>query len=59
MNLRKTHMIEVAATKAGFGRAIGYRLAADPPLPDQEAKPRCRRRPDPLADVFDFNVSCR
>ena len=28
------------------------RLAANPALTDQEAKPRGRRRPDPLADVF-------
>ena len=41
----------------GFSRATGYRLDADLPLPDQEeAKPRGRRRPDPLADVFDIVV---
>ena len=56
MKLRKTHTIEVASAKAGFSRATGYRVAADPPLPDQEAKPRGRRRPDPLADVFDTVV---
>ena len=47
--------IEVAAAKAGFSRATGYRLAADP-LPVQEKKPRGRRRPDPLADIFDTEV---
>ena len=56
MKLRKTHTIEVASAKAGFSRATGYRVAVDPPLPDQEAKPRGRRRPDPLADVFDTVV---
>ena len=56
MKLRKTDTTEVAAAKAGFSRATGYRLAADPPLPSQETKPRGRRRPDPLADVFDTVV---
>ena len=57
MKLRKTHTTEVAAAKAGFSRATGYRLDAAPPLPDQEqAKLRGRRRPDPLADVFDTVV---
>ena len=49
MILKKTDTIEVAAAKAGFSRATGYRLAADPPLPSLESKPRSRRRPDPLA----------
>ena len=31
MILKKTDTIEVAAAKAGFSRATGYRLAADPP----------------------------
>ena len=56
MKLRKTHSIEVASAKAGFSRATGYRVAADPPLPSKETKPRGRRRPDPLADVFDTVV---
>ena len=55
MTQRKTDTIEVAAAKAGFSRATGYRLAADP-LPTQEKKPRGRRRPDPLADIFDTEV---
>ena len=48
MTQRKTDTIAVAAAKAGFSRATGYRIAADPPSP-QEKKPRGRRRPDPLA----------
>ena len=57
MKLRKTHTTEVASAKTGFSRATGYRLDADLPLPDrEEAKPRGRRRPDPLADVFDTVV---
>ena len=55
MTQRKTDTIEVAAAKAGFSRATGYRLAADP-LPTREKKPRGRRRPDPLADIFDTEV---
>ena len=46
MILKKTDTIEVAAAKAGFSRATGYRLAADPPLPSLESKPRSRRCPD-------------
>ena len=56
MKLRKTHTIEVAAAKAGFSRATGYRLAADPFLSSKEAAPRGRRRPDPLADIFETEV---
>ena len=53
MTLKKTHTIDVAAAKAGFSRATGYRLAHDPSLPSQKTTPRGRRRPDPLADVFE------
>ena len=55
MTLKKTDTIEVAAAKAGLSRATGYRLAADP-RPSAEKKPRGRRRPDPLADIFDTEV---
>ena len=55
MTHKKTDTIEVAAAKAGFGRATGYRLAADPE-PFREKKPRGRRRPDPLADIFEKDV---
>ena len=55
MTLKKTHSIDVAAAKAGFSRATGYRLAAEP-RETEEKKPRGRRRPDPLADVFDSVV---
>ena len=56
MKLKKTHTIEVASAKAGFSRATGYRLAADPSLLSREAAPRGRRRPDPLADIFEAEV---
>jgi hypothetical protein len=45
----------VAAAKAGISQATGYRLQADPTLPSQK-KARGRRRPDPLAGIFDVEV---
>ena len=56
MILKKTHTIDVAAAKAGFSRATGYRLAEDPSLLSGKAAPRGRRRPDPLADIFATEV---
>jgi hypothetical protein len=56
MTLRKTDTISVAAAKAGMSRATGYRLEADPTLPSQKKVRRGRRRPDPLADIFDTEV---
>lgn len=48
--------IPLAATRAGFSAATGYRLSQDPrPLAEKRA-PRERRRPDPLAAVFDAEV---
>ena len=44
---------ELARRIAAF--AENERLAADPP-PTREKKPRGRRRPDPLADIFDTEV---
>lgn len=56
MTLRQTHTVPVAAAKAGISQATGYRLQADPTLPSQKKTPRGRRRPDPLADIFDTDV---
>ena len=56
MTLKKTHTIDVAAAKAGFSRATGYRLAEDPSLLSGKVAPRGRRRPDPLADIFETEV---
>ena len=60
MRLFMTHRpnapIPVAAARAGFSTATGYRIAQDPrPLFEKRA-PRERRRPDPLAAVFDAEV---
>ena len=56
MILKKTHTIDVAAAKTGFSRATGYRLAEDPSFPSGKAAARGRRRPDPLADIFETEV---
>lgn len=56
MSHRSTHDVSVAAAKAGFSTASGYRIEADPRLPSQRKEPRGRRRPDPLADVWDAEV---
>jgi transposase InsO family protein len=49
-------VVAVAAAKAGFSTATGYRIEADPQLPSQKKLPRGRRRPDPLVDVWDSEV---
>ena len=56
MTLRQTHCVPVAAVKAGFSQATGYRLQSDPILPSQRKNSRGRRRPDPLTDIFDTEV---
>ena len=56
MTLNKTHSVPVAAAKSGISPATGYRIKADPVLPSQKKASRGRRRPDPLADIFDEEV---
>src|SRR6266567_30767 len=56
MSYRQTHETAVAAAKAGFSTATGYRIENDPRLPSQKKAPRGRRRPDPLADVWDSEI---
>src|SRR2546428_5954011 len=56
MSYRQTHDPAVAAAKAGFSTATGYRIENDPRLPSQKKAPRGRRRPDPLADVWDAEI---
>ena len=46
----------MAAAKAGFSTATAYRIEQDPRLPSQKKAPRGRRRPDPLAGVWDAEV---
>ncbi|MFZ1102190.1 MAG: IS21 family transposase [Hyphomicrobiaceae bacterium] len=52
MKSRHTSAPAIAAAKAGFSRATGYRIEADPRLPSQKKPGRGRRRPDPLAGVW-------
>jgi hypothetical protein len=56
MKHRATDPIPVAAARAGFSAATGYRIAQDPRLPSEKRPPRARRRSDPLAAVFDAEV---
>src|SRR5712672_3837411 len=56
MTLRKTHDATVAACKSSFSRASGYRIEDDPRLPSQKKALRGRRRPDPLATLWDEEI---
>ena len=56
MSMRQSERASVAAAKAGFAASTGYRIDRDPRLPSQKKAPRDRRRPDPLADVWDSEV---
>jgi hypothetical protein len=56
MSIRPTHNTTVAAAKASFSTATGYRIEADPRLPSQKKEPRGRRRSDPLANVWDTEI---
>ena len=53
---RSTDPVRVAAAKAGFGAATGYRIEQDPRPPPTRRVPRGRRRPDPLEGIFDEEV---
>ena len=52
----QSHVPAIAAAKAGFSTATAYRIETDPRLPSQKKKPRGRRRPDPLAGVWDSEI---
>lgn len=56
MKYRLTDSTAVAAARAGISTATAYRLAEDPRLPSQKKEPRGRRRPDPLAEIFEAEV---
>ena len=56
MSNRPTNATAIAAAKAGFSPATGYRIEGDPRLPSQKKAPRGRRRPDPLVDIWDSEV---
>ena len=56
MTYRKKDRPAVAAAKAGFSKSTAHRIEADPRLPSEKRKPRGRRRPDPLAGIFDEEI---
>jgi hypothetical protein len=56
MSFRQTHTTAVAAAKAGFSTASGYRIENDPRLPSQKKTPRGRRRPDPLEGIWEREI---
>src|SRR6516165_12092799 len=56
MRFRHIDTPAAAAAKAGFSTATAYRIEADPQLPSQKKKSRGRRRPDPLAGVWDSEI---
>lgn len=53
MTHRRNDTVALASAKAGFSPATGYRVLQDTRLPSQRAAPRSRRRPDPLAGIFE------
>ena len=56
MSFRNTHDTTISAGKSGFSRASGYWIENDPWLPSQKKVPRGRRRPDPLATLWDEEI---
>jgi hypothetical protein len=56
MRYRQNQGPAAAAAKAGFSTATGYRIDSDPRLPSQKKAPRGRRRPDPLAEIWDSEI---
>jgi hypothetical protein len=56
MKSRQSNVPAIAAAKAGFSTATAYRIEGDPRLPSWKKKPRGRRRPDPLAGVWDSEI---
>jgi hypothetical protein len=56
MKYRKTSSVAAAAARASISPASAYRLEGDTRLPSQKPPVRGRRRPDPLAGVFDSEV---
>jgi len=56
MNHRSNDPVPVAAARAGFSTATGYRIQQDPRPPSERRAPRGRRRPDPLEGIFDEEI---
>ncbi len=56
MKLKFSKTLPAAAAQAGISVATAYRFGHDPRLPSDKKVPRERRRPDPLADIFEAEV---
>jgi len=56
MKLRLTETTAIAAAKSGFSPATAYRLEQDQRLPSQRKAARERRRPDPLAAIWEAEI---
>ena len=56
MSLRQTLSQQTAAARAGISASTGSRLDAKPDLPSQRTQPRGRRRPDPLATIWEAEI---
>jgi len=56
MKFRQTNMPTRASAKAGFSPSSGYRFEHDPRLPSQKQVKRGRRRPDPLAAIWESEI---
>ena len=56
MTLRQSLPVSIAAAKASISRASAFRIEQDPRLPSLKQPERGRRRPDPLAEVFDSQI---
>ena len=53
---KDTGSVAIASAKAGFTTASGYRHVADPCPPSHKQAPRGRRRPDPLAGLWESDI---
>lgn len=56
MKLKLSKALPAAAAQAGISIATAYRIEHDPRLPSEKKIARARRRPDPLAEIFDAEV---
>ena len=56
MKFRQTNTPTQASAKAGFSPSSGYRFEHDPRLPSQKQVKRGRRRPDPLAAIWESEI---
>ena len=56
MTHRKKDRPALAGPKAGFSTATAYRIEADAGRPSEKRKGRGRRRPDPLAGIFEEEI---